>query len=79
MENPDNKMPKIQQHNVIDISPEKFLGQCSPAEIYETSLLLQTSRYETVIRSVENGGVEVRSQDTPIHWDIHKKPVKHLT
>lgn len=34
-------MPKINQINVIDITPEKFLRECSQVELRETELLLQ--------------------------------------
>lgn len=35
-------MPKINQLNVIDVTPEKFLRECSPEELRETELLLQS-------------------------------------
>lgn len=33
-------MPKITQHNVIDITPEKFINSCSRIELIELDLLL---------------------------------------
>ena len=36
-------MPKIHQVNVIDITPEKFLRECSPTELIELDLLLQSA------------------------------------
>ena len=36
-------MPKIPQLNVIDITPEKFLRECSQVELRETELLLQSA------------------------------------
>lgn len=36
-------MPKIPQINVIDVTPEKFLRECSVSELIETDLLLQSA------------------------------------
>jgi hypothetical protein len=36
-------MPKINQLNVIDVTPEKFLRECSVSELIETELLLQSA------------------------------------
>ena len=39
-------MPKITQLNEIDISPEKYLSNCSDIELQELDLLLQTAYYQ---------------------------------
>jgi len=39
-------MPKITEVNVIDISPEKFLRNCSPTELIEIDLLIQSPFYQ---------------------------------
>ena len=44
-------MPKITQHNQIDITPEKFLNACTPEELIEVDLLLSSAYYQNKIQS----------------------------
>lgn len=46
-------MPKIQQIQVIDISPEKFLDQCTDAELKELDMLLDMPRFRSRLVSAE--------------------------
>ncbi len=39
-------MPKIQQVFEIDITPEKFLRNCSQSELIEVDTLLQSNYYQ---------------------------------
>lgn len=39
-------MPRISQYNEIDISPEKFLNNCSREELIEVDLLLSKNYYQ---------------------------------
>ena len=39
-------MPKISQHNEIDITPEKFLRNCSRQELIELDILLSSNHYQ---------------------------------
>ena len=39
-------MPKINQVNVIDITPEKFIEACRPTELKEVELLIGSNRYQ---------------------------------
>ena len=38
-------MPKINQILTVDITPEKFLQNCSPLELREVDMLIQTNTY----------------------------------
>jgi hypothetical protein len=40
-------MPKIQQLNLIEIDPKKFLDACSPQELIEVDILLSSSYYQS--------------------------------
>ena len=42
-------MPVIKQYHEINVSPNKFLENCSPEELYETMLLLESPRYQNQI------------------------------
>lgn len=43
-------MPEIKQFNIIEISPEKFLDACSPEELQELHLLLDSPKYWNKIK-----------------------------
>lgn len=43
-------MPRISYVQLIDISPEKFLEACDPAELHETLLLLNTPRFSNKMK-----------------------------
>lgn len=38
-------MPKITEVHLIDITPEKFLENCSPVELMEIDHLIQSPRF----------------------------------
>lgn len=40
-----NNMPKITEVHLIDITPEKFLENCSPTELQEIDHLIQAPRF----------------------------------
>lgn len=42
-------MPKITNHHTIEITPERFLEQCSPVELQEVELLIQSPRFQQKI------------------------------
>lgn len=56
-------MPKINQLNTIDITPEKFLNACSPEELYELQLLLSSAKYQEQIVPVMYNTKEVPHHD----------------
>ena len=39
-------MPTIQKIFTLEVSPEKFLDNCSPEELIELELLLSSDRYQ---------------------------------
>lgn len=39
-------MPKITEVHLIDITPEKFLENCSPTELREIDHLIQSPRFQ---------------------------------
>jgi len=47
-------MPTINQLHTIDITSEKFLAACSPQELYELQLQLDSPRYQLQIQEFEN-------------------------
>lgn len=46
-------MPKITQIQLIDITPEKFLENCSPVELREIDHLIQSPRYQVRMDQTE--------------------------
>ncbi len=38
-------MPKLQQIFTLEISPEQFLNNCSPSELKEIDILIQSNHY----------------------------------
>ncbi|MET3035850.1 hypothetical protein ABXT08_07105 [Chryseobacterium sp. NRRL B-14859] len=38
-------MPKLQKIFTLEISPEQFLNNCSPSELKEIDLLIQSNHY----------------------------------
>lgn len=47
----NDKMPKLQQNFTLDISPEKFLNNCSPFELQEVQMLIQGNYYQKKMNS----------------------------
>jgi hypothetical protein len=43
-------MPQLQKIFTLDVTPEKFLENCSPSELIETELLLSSERFQQRIR-----------------------------
>lgn len=39
-------MPKITEVHLIEVTPEKFLENCSPAELREVDHLIQSPRFQ---------------------------------
>ncbi|WP_299576618.1 hypothetical protein [uncultured Sunxiuqinia sp.] len=52
-------MPKIQQVFEIDITPEKFLRNCSRVELIELQLLLSSPHYQHQMEEPEAGDVSM--------------------
>lgn len=52
-------MPKIQQVFEIDITPEKFLRNCSRVELIELQLLLSSPHYQHQMQEPEAGDVSM--------------------
>jgi len=48
-------MPKISKVFELEVSPDKFLANCSPEELYETWLLINNNRYQSLINKIESG------------------------
>jgi hypothetical protein len=46
-------MPKLTQVFNIDITPERFLENCSDIELKELDLLIQSERYQSRLREPE--------------------------
>ena len=46
-------MPKLQQIFILDITPEKFLQNCTPSELKELDLLLSNNFYQNRMNSKE--------------------------
>jgi hypothetical protein len=46
-------MPKITEVHLIDITPEKFLENCSPVELMEIDHLIQTPRFRARMEQEE--------------------------
>jgi len=63
-------MPKINQINVIDITPEKFLRECSPTELIELDLLLQSAHIQ--MRMYGSYAPEAKKNETK-HLKIENK------
>jgi len=57
-------MPKITQHNIIDVSVTKFLNQCTPEELMELVILLNSKKYQFII---ENHLKKHHEQALPTH------------
>jgi hypothetical protein len=47
-------MPTINQIIYLDVTPERFLNACCPSEILETALLLNTQRFQQIIKEYED-------------------------
>lgn len=45
-------MPAINKPFVLEVTPEQFLNNCSPEELYETMLLLASPRYQDQLATV---------------------------
>jgi len=58
-------MPRITLPFTIDISPERFLHNCSREELIETDLLLQSNYYQALMNG-KTPDTEVRMVRTPI-------------
>jgi len=43
-------MPQLQKIFTLDVTPEKFLENCSQSELIETELLLSSERFQQRIR-----------------------------
>ncbi|MGQ7871356.1 hypothetical protein [Sunxiuqinia sp. sy24] len=52
-------MPKLTQVNQIDITPEKFLRNCSRVELIELQLLLSSPHYQHQMQEPEAGEVSM--------------------
>lgn len=48
-------MPTISKVLLLDVTPEKYLNACSPEEIIETWLLINSERFQSIINTHENG------------------------
>lgn len=46
-------MPKITEVHLIDITPEKFLENCSPVELREIDHLIQSPRFQARMNQEE--------------------------
>lgn len=46
-------MPQLNQLLTIDITPEKFLRNCSREELIELDLLLSSNHYQELMHPVE--------------------------
>lgn len=62
-------MPEISQTNTIQITPERFLNACSPAELFDIDRLIQQQRYQNKIENMMKGFINENSAEAP------KKPV----
>lgn len=60
-------MPKIQQVFEIDITPEKFLRNCSRQELIELDILLSSNHYQHRMHS------EPANEVSLIEFPTHKK------
>lgn len=58
-------MPNIQKIFTLEVTPEKFLQACTPQEIYELHLQLQSPRYQNIIDRVDTDGM-----DTAVESDL---------
>lgn len=47
-------MPKITEVHLIDITPEKFLDNCTPVELREIDHLIQAPRYQVRMNQTED-------------------------
>ena len=56
-------MPKLTFTQDIDIKPERFLNQCSPAELFEVQRLIQQKIYQDKIDNLFNGSVLTTATD----------------
>lgn len=48
-------MPTINKLFYLDVTPEKYLEACSPKEIIETWLLISSERFQSIIKTHEDG------------------------
>lgn len=61
-------MPQINKTFTLDITPERFLENCSVEELIETQLLLSSSRYQNMISKAELDADElIKANFTPPH------------
>ncbi len=56
-------MPKHTQVITIEITPERFLENCSDDELKEIDLLIQSERYQSRIREKEIGFKQINKKD----------------
>ena len=56
-------MPKHTQVITIEITPERFLENCSDDELKELDLLIQSERYQSRIREKEIGFKQINKKD----------------
>jgi len=47
-------MPTITKMFTLDVTPEKFLEACTPAELFETALLLNSYHFQAKIEEMQN-------------------------
>lgn len=70
-------MPEITKIHKIDITPERFLEACSPTELYELNLLLQSERYQQQIQEHESGEKAINYLKEKFNGSIRQDRVKN--
>lgn len=64
-------MPKIYQSTCLEVTPEKFIQQCSDRELYELDLLMNSPRVQAVICKI-NQASEIKDEV----WKQHREALE---